>query len=452
MVSMLEMTELAVYKIVFVIEILLMMFLFSIKIRKRNHYLIRAIIFILVSLVAAIVFPIQWEFCYTWWYSTLLFFVLFLICSLGLFFICDASWQKIFLISILSYTIQHFAHEVYSLLVHIFNLIDNPYIGIYGDELFSLNLKDITVVLCLCIYLLSYILIYNFAFLILRKRVDSEDVKINNISIILISGLILFTDILFNSVVIYNSGGYDFTNTIIVCAYNILCCVMIIYIQLSVVKTKIIEKELQTTSYLLHQAEERFNESKQNIDLINIKCHDMKHQIREYGGKGKIPEENIKEIENIINVYDSEVKTGNKVLDLIFTQKSLLCQKKNIKLTCLADCTRLDFISEVDLYSLFGNAIDNAIEAVVKIKDPEKRSINLIVRCVCDCLSITLENYYEGKIILDNQGLPITTKENKDYHGYGIKSIQYLVDKYNGTLNISINEDVFSLYILFVLN
>ena len=182
-----------------------------------------------------------------------------------------------------------------------------------------------------------------------------------------------------------------------------------------------------------------------------MKCHDLRHQIREYGKKSAISPESINDLEQMINIYDSNVKTGNETLDLILTEKSLLCQKKNIKLTCLADCSKIGFIDDSDLYSLFGNAVDNAIEAVMKIQNDDKRNISLIVRNVENYLSISIENYYEGEIKFGDDGLPLTTKFDTNYHGYGVKSIKYIVDKYHGTLSITAKKDIFKLYILFVL-
>ena len=192
-----------------------------------------------------------------------------------------------------------------------------------------------------------------------------------------------------------------------------------------------------------------FEKEKENVDLINIKCHDLKHQIRNFGNKANISNETVKELENIINIYDSNIKTNNDALDLILTEKSLLCQKKNINLKCFADCSKLNFIAEADLYSLFGNMIDNAIEAVTKIEDVNKRSISLIVRNALSCTSIFISNYYEGKIILDNNGMPKTTKANNGYHGYGLKSIKLIVDKYDGDFKIDIKDSIFMIQILF---
>ena len=62
-------------------------------------------------------------------------------------------------------------------------------------------------------------------------------------------------------------------------------------------------------------------------------------------------------------------------------------------------------------------------------------------------ISINVNNFFEGHIKLNKDGLPITTKENKDYHGFGMKSIKMIVDKYSGDVSIVIKEDIFNLNI-----
>lgn len=65
-------------------------------------------------------------------------------------------------------------------------------------------------------------------------------------------------------------------------------------------------------------------------------------------------------------------KTGNKVLDTVLTTKSLYCNKHGIIFTCVADGTLLDFMDVMDICSIFGNALDNAIECEMKIPEKEK--------------------------------------------------------------------------------
>ncbi len=441
-------SELFFYKIIFVIEILIAMHLFSFKQIKKNHYVIKLILSILVCIGLAIAFPIPQN-LYNTFYTSFMFLVLFIICTISLGFVYEIPFRIIFFISITAYTMQHFAHESFSLIVSIFNMATSPTLGFYGSNIVDFSKFSLQTLFYAFIYLDVYLLTYWVTYSILGKKINKKELIIENYSMLIISGVVLLVDIILNAVIVYINDNYNKAYTIVSCIYNLLCCSMVLYIQFSLATNKHLKSELQTTMQLLKQAEDQYKSSKENVDIINLKCHDLKHQLTEYAKNGKLDSELLGELENVINIYDSTIKTGNEALDLILSEKSLICQKKDIKLTCLADCSKLSFISKTDLYSLFGNLIDNAMEAVYKIQDTDKRHINLVVKNVNSFVSISIDNYYEGNIVLLDNGLPKTTKEDKDYHGYGMKSIQLIVNKYDGDLNISLDNNVFSLFIMF---
>ncbi len=441
-------SELFFYKIIFVIEILIAMHLFSFKQIKKNHYVIKLIISILVCIGLAIAFPIPQN-LYNTFYTSFMFLFLFIICTISLGFVYEISFRIIFFISITAYTMQHFAHESFSLIVSVFNMATSPTLGFYGSNIVDFSKFSLQTLFYVFIYLDVYLLTYWVTYSILGKKVNKKELIIENYYMLIISGVVLLVDIILNAVIVYINDNYNKAYTIVSCIYNLLCCSMVLYIQFSLATNKHLKSELQTTMQLLKQAEDQYKSSKENVDIINLKCHDLKHQLTEYAKNGKLDSELLGELENVINIYDSTIKTGNEALDLILSEKSLICQKKDIKLTCLADCSKLNFINKTDLYSLFGNLIDNAMEAVYKIQDVDKRHINLVVKNVNSFVSISIDNYYEGNIVLLDNGLPKTTKEDKDYHGYGMKSIQLIVNKYDGDLNISLDNNVFSLFIMF---
>ena len=101
-------------------------------------------------------------------------------------------------------------------------------------------------------------------------------------------------------------------------------------------------------------------------------------------------------MEKTINLYDSTVKTGNEVLDTILTAKSLSCTKNGISLSCVADGKQLSFMKDEELYSLFGNALDNAIEAVMKIERAEERIIGLNLYTVGNFIALNVYNTFAG--------------------------------------------------------
>lgn len=259
----------------------------------------------------------------------------------------------------------------------------------------------------------------------------------------------MVVDIVLNAVAVYVPTGYSREYTYLTSIYNLICCMLILYMQVSLCVQQGLRRELETMSLLFHESEKRFRQSEENVNLLNLKCHDLKHQVREFADKIAIDKANVNELVDIIDIYDSSVKTGNAALDLILAEKSLFCHRNHIVLTCLADCSRLGFISDADLYSLFGNIVDNATEAVMKVTDEHKKNINVIVRNVDEFVSIQVDNYFAGTVVFGKDGLPRTCKGDDGYHGFGIKSVEAITDKYGGDLTISVNDDIFSLSILF---
>lgn len=444
--TMYEMTQLFLYKFVFIAELLIATYLYSFRCKKRSHFIVRATISSAVCFLLGYLYPVA---SFSAGYSSIMFFVLFFICAASLIFVYDMPIKQVFFLSVAAYTTQHFAHELYSLIANAFQLVTDAAMGMYGDSLVDFSLSSPKTWFVFLVYIEVYLFSYWFLYRLFGRKINREDVRINNFSVAVMSALILAVDVVLNAVAVYVPDGYSKVYSFLTCTYNLICCMLILYIQVSMCMQKKLEKEVEILSLLLHQSEEQYLQSNENVTLLNLKCHDLKHQIREYGGERQIDEEYIRDIENIVNIYDSTVKTGNDALDLIFTEKSLLCLKNGITLTCLADCSKLNFISDADLYGLFGNIIDNAIEAVTKISDKEKRNINLIVKNVNSFVSVEVDNYYVEPITLGSDGLPSTTKKDKNYHGYGLKSVAMIVDRYDGVLKVSIEKEIFSLSILF---
>ena len=127
---------------------------------------------------------------------------------------------------------------------------------------------------------------------------------------------------------------------------------------------------------------------------------------------------------------------------MLLTGKSLYCQKHGIHLTTVADGTVLAGVSPMDLCTLVGNALDNAIESVKKIEDREKRLIHVAVSRQKNFALLRFENCFEGELTFEN-GLPRTTKGNTDYHGYGLKSIRRTAQKYGGTVTVNTRKNWF---------
>lgn len=201
------------------------------------------------------------------------------------------------------------------------------------------------------------------------------------------------------------------------------------------------EQEINAIHGILQSQYAQYRNSQESIDLINRKYHDLKHQIaylraeQDPGRRSAF----LDSMEDEIKVYEAQNKTGNSILDTVLTSKSLYCSSHSIEFTCVADGTLLSFMDVMDICTIFGNLLDNAIECELRIFDTKKRIIRLFVRAFKGFVSIQCENFCEESPAFQD-GLPLTTKSDTGIHGYGVKSVRYSVEKYGGTMTIR-NED-----------
>lgn len=214
-----------------------------------------------------------------------------------------------------------------------------------------------------------------------------------------------------------------------------------------------VNDELEKVQTILHSQYVQYQQAQEAMDIINFKYHDLKHHIlalraEEDAGKRN---EYLDRMEEEIQSYEAQNKTGNKVLDTLLTSKNLYCMKNHITMTSVVDGTLFDFMDVMDICSIFGNALDNAIECEEKIPDKEKRLIHVSAFSQKSFLIIRFENYYEGKIRFQEE-LPMTTKGSERFHGYGLKSLRYTVHKYGGEVDVEAREGWFSLKILIPMN
>lgn len=226
----------------------------------------------------------------------------------------------------------------------------------------------------------------------------------------------------------------------------LLC--MLLYLENELFKKSELRKELEIMGLLWKKEKEQYQLSKENISFINQRVHDLKHQIRAIrNARQEDVERYLEEIEESVQIYESIVQTGSAVLDTILTEKSLCCRERGITISCMADGSQMEFLNTVDLYAVLGNAIDNAIEEVAKFQEQEKRQIDVLIYRRQQFLTIQITNPMEGNLVYED-GLPMTTKGNRLIHGFGLRSIRYILKKYDGVLTIREEDGCFSLRML----
>lgn len=214
------------------------------------------------------------------------------------------------------------------------------------------------------------------------------------------------------------------------------------------------EKELAAINGVLKSQYDQYRNYQDSLELIHMKYHDLKHQITGLRMETDADRRRkwLDAMEEEISVFETMNKTGNQVLDTVLAAKAFICRKNEIQMTCVADGKLLEFMHVIDICSVFGNALDNAIESVIMLPEKEKRLIHVSVSAKKSFIYILVENYCEKKVINTGQRLPFTTKTDSKNHGFGLKSINYAVEKYEGSLNVSQRENWFLLEILIPIN
>lgn len=440
------MTQLEFYKSYqFVAELIIAELLFCFKFERRSYFYLRLPAALAAVVVLARFFPVPSALTQNALYISFMFFCIFVYTVLASKFLFKEDWLKIVFCMLAGYTVQHAAYELYNLVLTVMGINADSPMGSYGSDKVAFFENPFATAMYIVIYTVTYFL----ASLLFGRKIEvREKLKITNGYIFALAVLLFAIDIIINAVIVYYiAADGNVLYLSIVSVYNIICCIIVLFLMFEVAFRRKLQDELSAVKLLRQREKEQYKISKTNIELINMKCHDLKHQIRNIGTIGALNEQSVKEIENLIQIYDSALHTGNAALDTIFMEKLLRCNRDGVRLSCIADGKKLSFMREYDIYSLFGNLIDNAIEAVLSLEE-SKRVISLSVRAVNNLLSVNLHNFFNSKIKFEN-GLPVTTKPDKNYHGFGMKSVEYICSRYGGDLSISTENNVFNINILF---
>lgn len=421
------------------LELLIAEYIFSIQLKKKPYFYLRFFILSFVVLIAT--FWIEFfyfiitnsnfvyigsetsgESIFKFFYYLLIFIMTLLVLK-GSY---ETSFYSILYYGANGFALQHLAIEFLNLFILIPGLANSletyPYLTILYECLS-----------CLIFYIPFLIYMY-------RKKDETLSLTEKNARRKIITSIIIVFVCIGLSRITTDNLERNLLSSISENIMMILICFLLLFSLRDLTKQEKIQSEVDLMTEILHQEREQYKLSKENIELINIKCHDLKHQIRLQRDNL-----NIEEIENAIKIYDSTVKTGNDVLDTILTEKSLFCERNKIMLNCVGNSKDLVIMDKSDIYSLFGNIVQNAIDSVNEIEDLDKRFIKLDIHSQKGMLLIREENYFKEKPKFEN-GIPITQKDKK-FHGFGVKSMMRVVKKYDGVLTFKLEDERFVLNI-----
>lgn len=155
-------------------------------------------------------------------------------------------------------------------------------------------------------------------------------------------------------------------------------------------------------------------------------------------------------LDGILESHEEKVQisnSGNILIDTILNNKLAILEKRNMEIKVQMEIPNILPYDAGDLCVLLGNALDNAIEAIKKIKD-ERKYIGIFITYNKRNLLIVIRNTYTGKIEWEKEGSLKTSKKDLKEHGIGLLSIRKVSEKYNGLVDITCDKNIFELRVI----
>lgn len=366
----------------------------------------------------------------------------------GFLFAYKIKPLNLMLLLSVAYTFQHMAYQT-GVLVLDTGLSGKIFQALYNEsEAIEVIVSRYNIIYNAILYTVKTGVFVACYFLIARYYVKYSKYIIGKLMIIAL-GIVVYLVVNVANVYVAQHLTWDTKLRGILAATLIIFCIL--FDVLVVGGFRVVEHRQETTiiKATLNSKIRQQEMMENNINFINMKCHDLRKELRKLKAKkGELTDEDFYLLEESLNFYDSSVKTGNVNIDALIQDKLIYCNSVGIEFTSLVDGDAFKDMTSSDVYFLLTNIIDNAIEATEAIEEKEHRIISLTASRKHGLLMIEETNYYRGELVFNSDGSIKTTKqENKKYHGFGTKSIAYIVKKYNGTMDYETKDGIFILKI-----
>ena len=425
------------YRLIFTVSLIAAEMLFLCRLCRKKYFVLRAFTVYAACIGLSFALPVLYNVAYI----IGMFIGIFVLTVLAALLCFDASMKNIVICVIAGYTVQHISQEIFEIFNISARINDMLSSDFYGSEVVGGNINAFVVT----VFFYIYGMIYWGAYMLFSSKIFPRENAKLLLSVFIVVVAMILMDIVLSALVTYVlPPETDKFPVLLLHIYNIGCCVFALFMLFELPRRKRAEAELAVFNDIMEKGKAQYAASKENIALINLKAHDIKHYM--LANSEATHESEKEELQKILDVYDSSIETGNEALDVVLTEKNIICKKRGIGFFCMADGGLLSFMKDADIYSMFGNILDNAIEAAEKLE--RGRRISLSVRKTNSFIVINVTNGYSGEITFQS-GLPVTTKSSFGRHGYGIKSIKYTAERYGGEMSVSANNGLFTVNVLF---
>ena len=401
------------------------LFLFVLLRKRRKFFCLRIICSVLAAISLSAFVPIPAPF------SCLVYFVAI---NLIVWICFDYSWKHVLFSATCAYCVQHMTSKIAYLLMMLWGHFDFVFVRYNYSLLCLAMLLLVNAAVCIPIY-----------FIWTRRVIRGGELKLGSFKTLIYTAVFIVCAVFLSSYteLALVEGGSPLFELGYICL-NGLCALfawIVLMVNFANCQGELLTEEKRTLEQLLEKDKQQYELAKQNMERINIRYHDIKKR----RGMAMTVEEAQK--------FDEELKkfrklyyTGNEVVDITLSEKASLCADAGIQFICSVDGSRLDMIKPYQIYSLLGNAIDNAIESLRSVADEDKKVIRLDIFGRRNMSVIRVVNYLANEPKMEN-GMPVTTKLDKENHGFGLKSIKSIAEEYGGMIYISTENHEFTLVV-----
>lgn len=205
---------------------------------------------------------------------------------------------------------------------------------------------------------------------------------------------------------------------------------------------------VQTAYYArqLEMKQEYYKDRMSDEQRVRSIYHDLKNHLlllQSQPDNGQDMRNSISQLQEQIQEYENYYHTGNEFLDIIIRDKARAAQARQIDFLASVSFADGDFIEPLDISTIFGNALDNAIEASEKLPE-DRRLVTVKASHVRSMMVISIEN----NALNESCSEAGTTKKDTFAHGFGLPNIKNAVRKYGGQCSTKLKDELFALKIV----
>ncbi len=308
--------------------------------------------------------------------------------------------------------------------------------------------KDMANIICYILYLPTWFMVYKYIrppFLYMLRNTDKGWLGFSMIPISY-------------SALIYSIGMYNINEVIdrFSVKYGVLLFIMVFSVYFLILRffrqtreQLILQDEQNVLISQVTAAQLHFEALEESQEKTILYRHDMRHHlnlINSYlaDNNKKAAQNYIAEVEQTIDDTVVEKYCSNYTVNLILYSYITHAKKEEIEVETQIVLPEENTVSDMDLCVIFGNIIENAINACKGILNANNRYIKIVCKSKNDKLFIQVTNNYEGKVEFADD-MPIGTRKN---HGLGTKSIAAIAQKYGGVYSFSAVDGVFTTSII----